>query len=640
MSKHAAALVLLLALSGGIALYAWRSRGTTPTSEARNVVAAEVPRGNEAHERTVGLEADPGLGTRAHASIPASEAGASSRLSIQGLISVTGADGRARDHEDGTITLAILTSTTHEARTVVIESGAFQFECDPGSHARVDGIVLGGRRALLVGGGSERPLRASGEWIVRARWTTGAVLRVLDAKTRRELEGVEIVRPRTAGGSSAMDPGIDHERVLEAASSPIEIARRADIEASGLDVLFVRARGFAWGRVEVRHDSEREHVVELGPGGDVSVQVEGFDAARPSVLRVRRGAETANEPWVERSLQASGAVALESLPVGILMLTVEHGDWWSVPRVLGGIEVDVLPGARVDARIRIEIEPRVATVDLAGTIHLPKEWNVAVPALQVVRLDSFDVESVHAGTPATVTAASSADRWLWTTAGVEPGAYELRLLEPAFGVLVDVDAAGRRDVDIEVPEATRIRVTCVDDATGAASDLEDLYWFAERATSGREPTHAPLRAASGAFNAAIATGRASFEIVAPRGRIHLVPGGDRYAGAETIVSALGPSAEAIVRLQPATELVLRLTSAGAVVPWNSSWSETIRAVEGDGVGWAFATNERGRVLRFTKPGRYRIQLAPLPGFAALPEFEVEAQAYTKREHVIELVRIP
>ncbi len=551
-------------------------------------------------------------------------------IPIEGTIVVTDPEGGEHPYESGSMTIVVWHghSGGHQAvvsgdyQPVDVVNGRWKATVAEDAELAFGGMALGGLWA-----GSEHddnlPIPTSRFLAVRARWPPASTLRVRSAETHQDLTGIEIVLGGGSGSGMQHPGSYGATDVLAAnASSPIDLGRVMAGRDHGR-TLFVRAPGFAWGEIEVDLASGGERLIDLVPGGALRVAVSGRvpDEAR---LRVRRDGTP-----LEAELEGTREVELGSLLPGSCTVSVEVGEWFQDPVVLGSASAEILAGGLTRVTIEVAAPAKVATAHLKCTLVVDPAWGEVAPAVTVESIgtppDGRRI-SRHFSSEKLKPVPGAVNTWTFYVGRVPQGSYEFEIDEPFWLLSRAVDAA-TDGVRLEVPGPAVAEIRAVDKDGVELAEVTALHWN-------------PVRSGGGFSRAATrdpASGR--FEIRAPSGSIEISVTGIELRGSH--VYDLQPGRQAfdfVVSRNVGFTLALRDGETKLPLSWGSL--DEPREVGGDGTIVCLGMDARGMLVAVTRPGRYRFTVPAVPGYEPIPEQEVLVPEQGFAEHVVQLVRSP
>lgn len=558
-------------------------------------------------------------------------------LALRGRVIVVDVDGRELADLDGRFRFFLWRGETADERDVRFTAGAWSVEIpepEAVSGLSTDRVVIGARVAKVTDPSSRVDVPASGELVLRARFAPALVLEVLDASSGAHLRGISLVRALPYAPRSESHPGLElSDRLVgDALDSPIAL----DSLASNLGrwdqaPILVGASGYAWARVELDLALGGTRRVELEGGADLSVVVRGADPRAHARLRLRaEGPEGPLPPLMDTPLDADGPYEIGGLPPGLLRVRAELGEWIGDPTVLAEASVELVAGERRQVEILLQDPPALDLARAAGVVHVPRAWALERAS---VLLDLLDTPLEGRGGHSTVDAERGEpsrqgfDSFRWSRADLQVGRYELALLDPPYGIVVDLPRGGRDDLELVVPPPADLVVHVVDDATGEPVATSDLRWNPRGPEGSRNDRFEVARPGPQPGD---------FLIRAPAAAVELRLWLDEYLpyGAEVDLSA--GVREHTVRLQRAGGILITLRSGDTPLPIPATWSAEPRALTGTGEtsSTSFGTTSRRFVV--TEPGTYELEPPEIPGYRKPPRQRIEVFAGRATEHVIEL----
>lgn len=506
-------------------------------------------------------------------------------------------------------------------------------------------------------------------------------LSVRDAHTREHLEDVEI----HCIGSEYMNqrrqpgPGLPYSEIGRGLSSPVallggheadELARvgavavrtgageepqvvelpNRSVTDRGMHV-YVRAPGYAWGRILVDFSSGGEREVLLGKGASLGVRLANVQIDRYAALGKPASLMVHQEGWgvgyvrvqpLDEALEAEG-LWIEGIEPGKLVVTVEMGGEWSSRRtvVLAREEVSLVAGETRELVLALADPPPLPErVTVGGVLSFPEFGVEEGVRLQLYEADwgwgEADVELSLAemerigGAPPT---------WSFRLEDVPVGTCQIHLLPFLKGWMIDVPPGGREDVELVIPELAEVLVEAVDARTSERVPLEKLRYVYMEELPGRvhniwsDQVSAPFEGEPGVFRFWTAPGSA---YIATWG----TPNWLNY-GSNRVDLELAPGLQSVrLELSPPCSIRFEAHVDGATLPYDDriyrAMGETIRAVGHDGSG--------GPAFRWfaevSGPGLYEIGFEGVGSdrFLPIPSQRVEVREGEEAEVIVELQR--
>lgn len=536
--------------------------------------------------------------------------------------------GIERHDADGSIELF---PDTGEGGTGVqrpVSDGAFDVDVTGAVRVIVRCVVVDGRVALPTDSDTfELPSDAIE---VRARLVPPVLLRVLNARNGSELTDVTV---REGDNDGLGHPGDPRRLVLVAhGDSPLEIA---PVSTFFRERWFVHSPGCAWQVLPVDRVAGGERQVRLSPGGDLELAVVGGPVPRGAWFRLRR-ADGERLPYAEVRARADRASRLEGLPVDTYDATVEFGPWTSA-RVLGSLEVVVVAGTRTRFVIPVEEQVEVERAGCSGVALVPEAWGFDELKVWASAQDRTVDDEPEARVE------RSGDRWAFEFAELPVGDWTIHVadrrqastLESTLGVRLPPE--GVTGLEVVIPPPATVVLTVGDARTGAAVELDRVYWFICDEDGNAKPPPIDVRADS-----------TRIEWRAPVGTIVVGVQGDDYVPGSEQLSIHAGRNEINFDLEPSCSLLISFFDGDTRVPPPYMWfpgapgSEsdgTFEHLDGEGVPVSYGGGGRaGFRLVLSEAGRYRIAIPRFAGFLAVPDqvFTVERGVETRAR--VDLVR--
>jgi len=338
-----------------------------------------------------------------------------------------------------------------------------------------------------------------------------------------------------------------------------------------------------------------------------------------------------------------GITRIDGLPAGRCVVALELGNHWDKPRLFAREEVEVRAAATAHVTLVLREEKRPEAVALSGRVRLAPEWNKRSIDLHFEPLDvpgGSSADEVELDVPTRGSAAGP--EWHPFDAGqVLPGRWLVKSYGFEFQQVIDTGPSGRTDAEIVVGDPADVAVKLIDAATGATivvADPRALLWNCAR----------PEGSTGGSLDEAKRDETAGlWRFRAPAGPIELQLTGEAaelYDGFEPGVVRVAPGRnELAYTLRPVQTLEVRfevdghrLTASGPVRPIHMGTAALTRAGSN---ARAAATRWSDSVIWFTlpEPGRWRLEIARLPGYRAVEPVEIEVAPRQVTVHRVALV---
>ena len=454
-------------------------------------------------------------------------------------------------------------------------------------------------------------------------------LSVRDAATGVDLPAVHVVRERPGARSSDRHPGVvDGEQVVVGpVPSPLTLHLSPDGGRRRQVDLFVRAEGYAWQPLRVDPLVEDSRVLELGPGGTVVARPEGVGDAEGLTVRFR---EAAGALLCEAPVAGDGPLRFDGLPAGVWRAALERGADDNGFELVGA-DVTVTAGGWVELPLVVPAQARGAapTFDPLVSVRVPAAWHQGAIVAGVLPVEArllLSSDGREWFQHQTLELTSNQDGALYTGRfeDAPPGVFRLQLSAPpsTFGFeLVD-----GRPLHFDLPAPRELVVRTFDGETGEPTDPQFLLVTDPR--SGGSAIASSEELATGVRRLRLAVDRATL----------LVGTGQSIVTRQ--VELTDDVTEVRVRLGEQPELTLRFVADGRPLEPPSSYAPSFEHLDGDRAGERILRSGLGseQTFWFSAPGRYRVNLDPIPGFEPLEPFEVELRTGEPVTREVEPVR--
>ena len=446
---------------------------------------------------------------------------------------------------------------------------------------------------------------------LEARWLRPIVLRVQDAQTRAELDGVDVLVG--AEERSVLSP-IGGVRVCTDARSPVELPLPEGLdEYEHTERVWARARGYGWASMEVPRGLGGEFALALRGCGTLRVEVNGVGGPLSPFFRLR---DTAFEPtdWqgilYDQQLVADARFELDSIPAGAYLATIEVGHAYRYPRILDEREVLLQAGTHQHVKFDVASFPRPALVEVRGVLVVPVEWDlgnmglylelVGEPTLDGVvqrYLDQSEMDVLDPGLAS----------FAWSFGELQPGSYEARFNPLGTSFAFEAPATSR--IHLEVPPPATLEVSVVNDRTGQLVLDARVSWM---------PSREDLES-GGALNGAGLIEPGRFSLRSPAGEVEIWCWSKTHRFRREILTLAPGHQQFELRMSLAEGITLSILDGESALPLREVELD-IREIDGDGEGWLmddehYATEGHCVV---THPGLYRIEVTRMPASYQLP----------------------
>jgi len=617
-------------------------------------------------------------------------------IEILGRVIVTEPDGPDREKESGTFvpTFRFRANDERPARRrsvvgdwVAVTEGRFTLQVPPDSDVDVGDLSLGERVALVDGSGFH--VESGVEFVVRAHWsarqTDDRWLHVVDAQTHADLQGVTVLQANRLRSMAFAHPGdlAMYSTLAADAPSPLDVGPWLDDLALGNVVsTWIGAPGHAWTSVRFVRCNFVDRVVELVPGADLEVLVEGESpwsrepAADPTSvretrigivevdgtkwivdpdddespklrLRPYRGANDSSSPIgpidLESTLERDAPTTIRGITPGSYVVAIEREGPGPDPTVFGCAEVELRGGSTTRVTIRCVRPPKTPEpVPLAGTLYIPAQWGSVKASLDMEPVGKEGAKlSGRRSLELSSSGSGASDLFRWDAGRVLPGRYLIECDEFSLQIflqtIVDTGPHGRTDVAIQIAEPADAVVHVVDSSDGqpvVCSDQENLLsWNVSRPQESRAwiPGTATWNAVSRSYLLRAPAGDAEFNMSAED---------YEFADPNPIVTLRPGPNEFTLRARRSCGVVLRLIDGEDVTSWEDHVvaSTRVRSADGSDAVTMFSSNLKRFRIRLQAAGSYEVTVPDLAGYRPIPPFTIEVPPGVFVEHAIALER--
>ncbi|MEZ6194677.1 MAG: hypothetical protein R3F20_02955 [Planctomycetota bacterium] len=325
------------------------------------------------------------------------------------------------------------------------------------------------------------------------------------AADRHELEGVRVYRTLRVGTArfDEIAPGTEGERPLEfpderlvaRGDSPLVVVLT---EGHFRTTDWIVAPGHA-ARTFTYPPTAAEFEVELAPGGDLLVRIEGELGEIPGPLRPRlrlnflpapAGTFLVHSPFsplCDEAWTGQPEMTATHLPVGPLVVSLESGPPGAPDLVLDAVRVEIEAGRRTEVRLRADTTPlRETLIPVFGVVTLPDVgMGTWTPEVEIRAVGEESRRAIRRRTCALRPDAKDPLRRKLDEIHLTPGDYVIRIDEEEFPFTVP--ASGRCDLALRLAAREPLLLELKRDGrpvTGARIDWSTLRstgrsWFDE-----------------------------------------------------------------------------------------------------------------------------------------------------------------
>lgn len=549
--------------------------------------------------------------------------------------------GVERKELDGTFEIHWMEGKERRTVDVTVKAGLFTSEAPHVGKIGVDSFILGERIGRLADDAIAIP--DSGEVALRVKLLPTSTLKVVDASTHAELDGIELLydveRFSRTGSAFRLAPrgDGDTEPVVSGARSPIVLP-----PVEGTPRYWIHAKGYAWKNLEVQQLIGGEREVALTPGGtlaitllqkperdDLELRVEAKEARfrAPVTAATRELADIAPDHYTVKvvlpeSKAAADPKAAEDDPnrgfieVASLECDVLAGQTTRAELVLGNVRSGPVVG-------RVPFRGVVVGADARLTMDLIGRLSSLDPAQRVPGPDRFvDKKLAHDAT--------RPDTWSFDFGPVLPGRKLVTVMPLQVHQVFEVGPAGLEDARIVLPALGEVEVTVTDATTGAALASAGVSW---------RSAHHPMADDDAPQSAETRGDPPAARLLAPLGPITVTAWPDSYEHADQDVEVLASLTRVTiaVRHEQYVRVLFKQRSANVPIdPGTMEFALLDAAGKDHLVGWAKEYDTGALKLIVDEPGDYTLRFPKVQGFRAIADRPVRVEAGGTTQAEVEL----
>ena len=414
----------------------------------------------------------------------------------------------------------------------------------------------------------------------------------------------------------------------------------------------VRAPGYVWGSIALDVSKGAEHELLLGPAAALDVRLTNVQLERYSALKTEAmlcvywiradgGDQYVRFERLDETLMTDG-LRLEHLEPGGYRVSVELvGGSWAKRPVLAREELSLAAGETrelVQALANPPAPPAHAT--LGGVISFP-----AFGGEEKVRLQLYsqtnemsrrpDVELFLADMQRVGGALST---WSFRLEDLPVGLYRVQLLPFLKGLMIELPADGREDLQLVLSEIAEVLVETVDGQTGERVPLDGFYYRKQETLPGQVHN-------DGARADTEEPGR--FRFWTAPGAVRVWPGipGELDYGRNWEDLELVPGLQSVrFELGPVCAIRFEFRDGEATLPqldgiWNEM-SRGIRGVDHEGRLYSIKDVTKGKLVKVDAPGVYEVSFEGVGAdrFHPIPPRRIDVHPGETAEVIVELRR--
>ena len=559
---------------------------------------------------------------------------------LEGTVVVRDGLGRSYAEEDGVLWVG----TRREPLAVPVASGRFRVERATGEACPVLGLELGQRITAMTEQVELVPGTAAQ---LEAVWYEPTRLRVVSAETGGDLDGIDITGDY-GHMTLSHHPGANWKSRTIARDQPSPVVlgsprRQLGLVGNPFRAYFVRAPGHAWKAAVVNLEEGGTNLVELLPGGDLKVVLEGYDRASDYSVSIEYQGDADLGPGLGRPTSAHpdehGALLFESVPTGAWSLRVRlnHEQLWG--EEVAQAEAVVEAGRTTEVRLLLPVIETVQFARMAGVLVVGEGWGEQELALQIVprsergkqrmttvRLEAEELSPV----PGSGEVPGAGRELAWDAGELPAGPVHVAVAGVGLARVFELGPGGLENLRIVCPPPAEIELTLLHAATGEVLDVGgiSLHGFAgdqvttHRLLSARADDDQVMR-----FRAA--PGSYRFEVQGWRGN------------QATYALEVGPGHNFLkLELLPPGGVTISFREGERALPARFGLVERIEfeGAEVKPVSQSLTRGKQELSVTLEEPGKYRLHFSKLDGYRPLPPTEVRVEPGEFTELVLQLER--
>lgn len=589
-------------------------------------------------------------------------------VTIKGRVRLRDRDGTVREDVQGEVDVDTLEMesegglTFSTPKTVQIENGRFEVRRKRGAQVVISRLQIDAEETPLEQRWFDLAEGPVTEIQLEAYRLAKVPLQVIAADTGEHLKDIDVRGSNRMPGPGRHLAGIGsstRERpwtlggdkiVVQDAASPLDVPPVPETQ-DHKGRRWVHAPGYTWERVVFDHHKGTPARVELRPAGSLQLRSRIGRRLREEVDYVLRvypldsaqpGPEPrSGEPLFELRLEKPRIWTFLHVPTGHyeaqLLLRVEP----ETPVLVVRGHASVMKGER--SVVQLEVPPPAAEqqlVQLRGKLHYSRKWpreklrmffRPIEPGPDLGRLPRRVEPVQHAP-----------DLWHWDAGRIAPGRYEVQLEPFDCSVSVHVPPQGRRDLELRLPDPVPVEIQ-PEYEEGEDGDTIAVRW---------RLLETDPHTFHGIFEEHIERVDGKLSCLLPRGPIHLELFDEFMQRSRTqALQIAAPEMRLDIELETIHGALLCLFDLEAVKageqPEMPGFLDLVRfkaQVEAlDGAGSLRSQEIVGFVyllLEFDRPGRYRVQLPKLEGFAQPAPLTLNIEPFELLEITTPLERSP
>ena len=525
---------------------------------------------------------------------------------VRGTLMLTDCIGQEIKDLDGRFT--VYSSEDGELREfeVEIQRGEYEFRLFDPSSLFIRDLFIEGRDVALEWSPETMNLLGSKTHTLKAREQCEVRLVVRDAVSKAHLKDFEIWTDIDIHDPQMLMPRFD-ELIAENAASPYTLPE-VDLNWGSERIYWVRAAGYGWKKALVDHMGTGEYVVDLRPGADLTVIVEGLSSGslnghNPCLSLWSMETEEIVADWCE---DPPFTHRWDGIPPGhyrVLYTLNWHSE--DTP-VLGSGEVSIQAN---DVAI-VTIEPVLpelpfGPVSASGTVRAGKYWREKGFSLEFIPIgetERWATERECLYLRDLIPDASDPDLFRWSTMLSCEGSWQVLVAPCRVHEDFEVSASGTENIEISIEDPAELSLLLKDAQTGEIlpSATITYEYVGQSRTQGMVFSRHRFDPATSRHQVGIPAGHVTLKISAQAHQpieeeLRLVPGELKLA----------------YELEPVGGVDLHFYDGLVRSPMNLLVTE-IEATPTEGVGEIYEVWVHS--ITFSEPGTYKVKLSKLPGY--------------------------
>ena len=508
--------------------------------------------------------------------------------------------GNRLENEDGILSFRISPSISSESYVNLrIVAGRARLKFLPDATIRLRKGMMGGR-ALQTPYFIDAPPKV-GPWTLELDWLFPFRLRVQDARTKLDLNGVQVRHVTDDQLDDMWHPGapLSGKLIMNDASSPLELPANAK-RSWQKRVLWVGAAGYAWTRIKAVHTGA-EGIVLLEPGGGLELILEGKELPAGYFIRLRR---SGGGLWAQAPLPKTNHCTFFGLKPGRYTVSVERGAWFRRPSSVATREVEVLPSTVVKASLAIEEtvdQPQATSV--SGLVRVDPIWHsrlsLRFEPLGGTRSWASDAIWIRGKELKAVT--GTAGDFQFSIDKIVPGAWQVIVSPMGFRQRVEISPQGEFNLLIDIPAPAHAALKLTDENSGKPMQPEEgVDWHAKlpEGVSGWSPEDAKYD-----------TKRKAYLFTAPAGPVSVSTHPEGYVWTTKEFILTPGENEIHLALARSCGVLVSVKCQGKTIPVDWDWHISLSEVGGEGHSKTTSSRGNKKQVTVSHPGRYTLTLS-------------------------------